>query len=118
MRRILTHIVVVLLVALAFAGTAQAYPKGWMAQANCIHRHESTDWHKTTDWLGNPSRDHGGYQIDVGTWQVFAPKHWPQDPAYASPAQQTLVAWRIYVWNGRKWGGGQWPNTARACGLA
>lgn len=103
--------------ALVIAVPAQAYPAWWMKQANCIHQHESTDWHKRTDWRGYPSRDHGGYQIDVSTWQAFAPKTWPHDPADASPAQQTLVAWRIYVANGRRWGNGQWPLSSRACGL-
>jgi hypothetical protein len=104
------------------APVSHAYPAGWLQQARCIHRHESIDWHKRTSWTGAPSPDHGGFQIDVGTWQHFAPARWPSDPADASPAQQTLVAWRIYVANGRRWGvgriGAQWPNTARACGLA
>jgi hypothetical protein len=104
-------------VALICASAAHTYPRGWLAQAACIHLHESVDWHKRTDWLGRPSPDHGGYQIDVGTWAAFAPRSWPSDPASASPGQQTFVAWRIYVANGRRWGGHQWPNSSRACGL-
>ena len=115
MRRILLLAMVVM--TLIFATQAQAYPAWWVKQANCIHLHESTDWHKRTDWRGYPSRDHGGYQIDVGTWQSFAPRTWPRDPADATKAQQTLVAWRIYVANGRQWGNGQWPLSSRACGL-
>ena len=107
-----------MIVTLIFAVPAQAYPGWWVKQANCIHRHESTDWHKRTDWRGYPSVDHGGYQIDVRTWQTFAPKGWPQDPADASPPQQTLVAWRIWLHNGRSWGNNQqWPTTARICGV-
>lgn len=100
---------------------ARAYPNGWKQEADCIHRHESTDWHKRTSWTGAPSPDHGGFQIDVRTWAAFQPRRWPTDPADASPAQQTLVAWRIYVANGRRWGHGlmgwQWPLSSRACGL-
>lgn len=111
------RILIAVLLALSIAPAANAYPEWWVKQASCIHQHESTNWRKTTDWLGRPSPDHGGYQIDVGTWRHFAPRTWPQDPAYATPAQQTLVAWRIYVANGRRWGGNQWPNTSRLCGV-
>lgn len=117
MQRNLLAIAVAVVATLIITVSAQAYPQGWETQAQCIHLHESTDWHKTTDWRGYPSRDHGGYQIDVGTWLVFVPRGWPSDPADATPAQQTLVTWRIYVHNGRQWGNGQWPNSARACGL-
>jgi hypothetical protein len=84
----------------------------------CIHSYESTDWHKTTTYLGGYSNDHGGMQIDVGTWRAHAPRSFPDDPALASPAQQLFVAWKIWLANGRCWGcNGQWPNTARSCGV-
>lgn len=54
-------------------------------------------------------------QIDVRTWDAFAPKRWPRDPADATRAQQLLVSWRIWLANGRRWGGNQWPNTSRLC---
>jgi hypothetical protein len=110
-------IIPAVLTVLILAPLCRAYPRGWLKQAACIHRHESTDWHRVLDWRGYPSPDHGGYQIDVSTWAAFAPRWWPRDPALASPAQQTLVAWRIYVANGRRWGGNQWPNSSRECGL-
>ena len=103
------------------AKQVQHYPQWWLDQARCIHLHESTNWKQVTDWLGHYSSQHGGYQIDLGTWASFAPKSFPRDPASATPAQQTFVAWRIWNANGRVWGygrlGAQWPNTSRECGL-
>ena len=83
----------------------------------CIHRYESTDWHKTTTWQGYPSSDHGGMQIDMGTWAAYAPRGYPPDPALASPFQQLVVAYRVWLANGRRWGGNAWPNSSRECGL-
>lgn len=100
--------------ALLLPASTQAYPAWWKTEAACVHRHEGS-WHETTSSTGAPSRDHGGYQIDVATWARFAPAGWPSDPAWASPAEQTLVAWRIWVANGRRFGGNQWPTTARLC---
>lgn len=97
--------------------TRPAYPPAWLREAACIHRHESIDWHKRTDYLGRPSWDHGGMQIDTRTWSAYAPRSFPADPADATPAEQLLVAWRIYNANGRRWGGNQWPKTSRACGV-
>ena len=94
-----------------------AIPHWWVAQALCIHRHESTDWHRTTDWLGRASRDHGGMQIDVGTWAAHAPKGFPREPAAASPREQLVVAYRIWRANGHRFGGGQWPHSSAACGV-
>jgi hypothetical protein len=84
----------------------------------CIHRHESTDWHRSTDWLGAPSRYHGGMQIDVGTWAVMAPRSYPREPAAATPLEQLVVAHRIWLANGRRFGGSQWYLSAHACGLS
>lgn len=92
-------------------------PAWWLKQATCIHDHESVDWHKTTDWLGRPSPDQGGMQIDVRTWTSMAPRGFPVDPAASTPRQQLIVAYRIYVANGRRFGGNQWPNSSRECGL-
>ncbi len=94
------------------------YPAAFRLHWPCIHRRESTDWHRTTDWLGRPSRQHGGMQIDLGTWLAFAPASFPRDPAAATPAQQVFVAFRIWLANGRRFGGRQWPQTSRLCGVA
>jgi Transglycosylase-like domain len=94
-----------------------ALPHWWVRQALCIHRHESLDWHRTTDWRGYPSRDQGGMQIDVGTWAAHAPAGFHGDPAAASPREQLVVAFWIWRANGRRFGGGQWPYSSTACGV-
>ena len=96
----------------------EALPRTWVKAALCVHRHESVDWHRTTDWLGRPSVDHGGMQIDLGTWAHFAPPSYPRSPAQASPWEQLLVAHRIWVANGDRFGGRQWYHSAAACGVA
>lgn len=106
--------------ATAKAHAASAFaslPHWWVRQALCIHRHESTDWHRTTDWLGYPSVDHGGMQIAIGTWLVYAPRAYPREAAYASPREQLVVAHKIWAANGHRWGGSAWPNSSIACGL-
>lgn len=104
---------VIALAAIAVEKAAAA-PRWWRAQARCIHLHESVDWHRVTDWLGRPSWDHGGYQIDVRTWATFAPRGFPRDPAAATPGQQTAVAYAIWRHDG-DWH--EWPNSSRECGL-
>ncbi len=101
------------------AHTARAFalPGWWVSEAMCIHRHESADWHRTTDWLGRPSVDHGGMQIALGTWATLAPKSYPREPAAASPHEQLVVAYRIWTANGRRFGGSQWPYSSEACGV-
>ena len=99
------------------ASAFTALPHWWVKQALCIHRHESLDWHRTTDWLGYPSVDHGGMQIAVGTWVSFAPRVYPREPASATPDQQLVVAHKIWAANGHRWGGEAWPNSSLACGL-
>jgi hypothetical protein len=81
----------------------------------CIHRHESVNWHRTTDWLGYPSEDHGGMQIAVGTWDEMAPRNYPREPAAATPHEQLVVAYRIWLANGHRFGGNQWPLSSLAC---
>jgi hypothetical protein len=83
----------------------------------CIHRHESVDWHRVTDWLGNPSPYRGGMQIAVGTWSEFAFTSFPHDPAAATPHQQLLVSYAIWRANGRRFGGRQWYYSAERCGV-
>jgi hypothetical protein len=95
-----------------------ALPHWWIGKALCIHRHESVDWHRTTDWRGYPSVDRGGLQIDVNTWSSLAPATFPTNPASASPRQQLFVAYRIWLANGHRFGGHQWYYSAAACGVA
>jgi hypothetical protein len=109
-------------VAAFFAAAAQvteasSLPRWWIKEALCIHRHESVNWHRTTDWLGYPSADHGGMQIDVGTWASMAPRNYPREPAAASPHEQLVVSYRIWLANGRRFGGNQWYLSAQACGV-
>jgi hypothetical protein len=92
-------------------------PRWWVKEAMCIHEHESVDWHRVTDWLGQPSWDHGGMQIDVRTWEQFAQRPLPSDPADATPREQLVVAYRIWRANGRRFGGGEWPLSSVRCGL-
>jgi Transglycosylase-like domain len=101
----------------AHAAETFALPHWWVSQAMCIHRHESIDWHRTTDWLGRPSVDHGGMQIAVGTWLSLAPRGFPREPASASPREQLIVAYRIWHVNGHRFGGSQWPRSSEACGV-
>ena len=96
---------------------AGALPRWWVSEALCIHRHESVDWHRTTDWLGYPSEDHGGMQIAVGTWDAVAPRGYPSEPAVASPHEQLVVAYRIWLDNGHSFGGNQWFFSAQSCGV-
>ena len=100
------------------SATAKSLPRTWLQGAMCVHRHESVDWHRKTDWLGRPSVDHGGMQIDVGTWDHFAPAGYPRSPADATPHQQLVVSYRIWLANGHRFGGNQWYHSAAACGLA
>ena len=85
-----------------------ALPAWWLQQAACIRSHEG--W-----WTANTGNGfYGAYQFMLSTWQAVGGRGYPHQ---ASPAEQT---WRAYLnWkaNGSRWGNGQWPNSARACGL-
>jgi hypothetical protein len=102
----------VLVTALLIPASASAYSASWKAQAACIRHFESGN-----NWRLELPKFAGAYSFARSTWASFKPRRWPLDPAKASPAQQTLVAWRIYVANGHRWGGNQWPNSSRACGV-
>lgn len=99
-------------------------PAGFIRQAMCIHRHESTRWHRNhVDWRGLPSRYTGGYQFTDRTWAaMFRPSERGlfvyRHPAAASVREQTYRAFVNWRANGRRWGGSQWPNSSRECGLA
>ncbi len=57
-------------------------------------------------------------QIEVGTWQSEAPRSFPSDPAEATPHEQLLVAYRIWLVNGHRFGGNQWYLSAASCRVA
>ena len=46
----------------------------WLRQADCIHRHESRDWHANT---GNGY--YGLWQFDLATWQSVGGAGLPSD---------------------------------------
>ena len=100
------------------AAATTPLPRRWLQQALCVHRHESIDWYRTTDWLGRPSVDHGGMQIDIRTWARFAPRRFPRSPEQATPHEQLVVAYKIWLANGRRFGGHQWYLSASRCGVA
>lgn len=84
--------------------------------AACIRQRESGGNYSTNTGNGY----YGAYQFLPGTWQ-FHVEHphplrgWPVRADLASPAQQTFIVWRTYIWDGRsfrEWG------TAGGCGLS
>ncbi len=84
------------------------YPAAWRKQAACIRYYESrNEWH-----LASGNGYYGAYQFLLGTWAAHAPRHWTRYPNLASPAQQTFVAWRTYIADGRSWR--EW-GTAGSC---
>jgi hypothetical protein len=103
--------------ASAARARSAAFPHWWLREALCVHRHESVDWHRTTDWLGRQSPDRGGMQIDVGTWHSRAPRRYPSEPSAATPHEQLVVAYRIWLANGHRFGGNQWYLSAASCGV-
>jgi hypothetical protein len=119
MSRIFTYAAVLLTALIVSGGTAHAqrthhgYPAYWVREAACIRHYEShSEWHINT---GNGF--YGAYQFMLSTWRAHAPASWTDRPDLASPPRQTFVAWRTWIANGRRWGGRQWPNTAKACGV-
>jgi hypothetical protein len=87
-------------------------PSWWLAQALCVHRHESVDWHRAgVDYLGRPSPYYGGMQFLVSTWRRAGGIGLPSS---ASPREQLYRAWIIWRANGGSWR--EW-GTAAVCGL-
>ena len=102
----------------AHAATAFALPHWWVSEAMCIHRHESTNWHRHhATGAATPRVDHGGMQIAVGTWLSLAPKGFPREPAAASPHEQLSSPTGSGASNGHRFGGSQWPYSSIACGV-
>lgn len=88
------------------------FPRGWLREAFCIHRHESVDWHRAgVDWLGNPSRYYGGMQFLVSTWYGAGGRGLPSS---WSPREQLYRAWIVWRRDGGSWR--EW-GTAGVCGL-
>lgn len=101
-------------------------PKMWLAQASCIHQHESVDWHwgpthhpGQTSWNGY----YGGFQFVLSTWQsLFGPgEHRGASfyrPDSASPSEQRWRAYKAWLRNGHSFGANhQWPTSASECGV-
>ncbi len=112
-------VLLALIVASLLAAPADAQPwhpaASWLAQAQCIHRHEGP-------WTANTGNGYfGGMQFAKATWvrlngptqSAFA--H-PGDPAYpfaASPKEQLYLAWLLWRQNGRSWT--SWGAVGAAC---
>jgi hypothetical protein len=106
---LISAVLALFFVAAAGADTWQP-PARWLAQAQCIHRHEGP-------WTANTGNGYfGGLQMDWPFQRTYGRQlldakgtadHW-------TPAEQIAVAIVAYE-SGR--GFGPWPNTARACGL-
>lgn len=107
------------LAAISFAvvtTSAQAarppYPAWWWRQAQCVHMHESADWHRAgVDWRGRPSPYYGGMQFTLYTWRSVGGRGLPSD---ASPREQLYRAWLVWKRDGGSWR--EW-GTASVCGL-
>jgi resuscitation-promoting factor RpfA len=101
--------------AAASAGKPSA---AWLAQAQCIHRHEGP-------WTANTGNGYfGGMQFAAATWAAMkgpndpAFAH-PGDPAYpfsVPPAQQLRVAWLVWLHDGKTWH--SWGAVGAACARA
>lgn len=88
------------------------FPPGWLRGAFCIHRHESTDWHRAyTDWTGASSPYSGGFQFLASTWRSAGGTghawQW-------SVREQTYRAFLVWRRDGGSWA--EWGSAA-ACGL-
>lgn len=75
--------------------------------ASCVRSKEGT-WHSAT---GNGF--YGGYQYLTSTWLGAGGGLFAARADYASPTEQTRVT-RAHA---MRYGWGEWPNTAAACGL-
>ena len=98
------------------AGASQWHPSAaWLAQAQCIHRHEGA-------WNANTGNGYfGGMQIAPTTWLAMNGPHvaafaHPGDTSFpfaVQPRVQLHVAWLLWVHDGRTWR--SWGATGRAC---
>lgn len=90
------------------ASSNAAVPSWWLAQAACIRSHEG-------GWTTNTGNGYyGAFQFTLSTWRANGGRGYPHQ---ASPSEQTYRAYLNWRANGNRWGGGQWPTSARLCGL-
>lgn len=88
-------------------------PAWWTAQALCIHRHESVNWHRAyTDWAGRPSQYSGGMQFLRSTWRRAGGSGHAWEWAPREQLYRAHVIWRRNGGSWREWG------TAGRCGLS
>ena len=108
-RGVLRWIGVIALVLSLHHHRQHGYPSWWVRQAACIRYHESRGI-----WTINTGNGYyGAYQFRLSTWAAHVVPGWTLRPDRATPAQQTFVAWRTWLANGRSWYG-QW-GTAGMC---
>ena len=115
MRSVLVAVIGSLLIV-ASARAEQAHPTAtWLAQAQCIHRHEGP-------WTANTGNGYfGGMQLAAATWfnmhgPMDAAFAHPGDPAYpfrVSPRDQLRVARLVWLHDGRTWV--SWGRVGRRC---
>jgi hypothetical protein len=97
------------------------YPAWWVKQARCIHRYEVglgslTDlaaWPLRWD-LDTGNTFYGGFQFMASTWRSMGGRGLPSRATRREQIYRAYLNWKA---NGRRWGGQQWPTTARLCGL-
>jgi hypothetical protein len=114
-RAVLISAVLALFLAAAAAADTGQPPLHWLAQAQCIHRHEGP-------WTANTGNGYfGGMQFAAATWLGMkgskdpALVH-PGNPAYpfrVPMVQQLHVAWLIWAHDGRTWK--SWGAVGAAC---
>src|SRR5574340_828384 len=107
MRSVVPAVIATLVLAVPARGGEWQWhpPLGWLAQAQCIHRHEGS-------WTANTGNGYfGGMQIAPATWlgvngpRVTAFAH-PGDSAFpfaVLPRVQLRVAWLVWLRDGRTW---------------
>ena len=115
MRAVLISAVLTLVFAAAAAADAWQPSARWLAQAQCIHRHEGS-------WSANTGNGYyGGMQFAAATWLNMkgardpALSH-PGNPAYpfrVPVMQQLRIAWLVYVHDGHTWK--SWGAVGTAC---
>jgi Transglycosylase-like domain len=114
-RSLLAVTIVGLALAAPGSGATWTPPAAWLAQAQCVHRHEAP-------WSANTGNGYfGGMQFSMGTWmmvkgaKVVAFKH-PGDPAFPFAAPQTeqlFRAWLLWKKDGGSWK--SWGAVGAAC---
>lgn len=80
-------------------------PRGFIQQALCIHRYESTDWHRAwTDWAGNRSPYAGGLQFMESTWLRAGGRGEPWQWSPREQVYRAYVIWRSHHGSWSEWG--------------